>query len=74
MITLLCRQDAFNALVRELVSSQPTPELRARLAAAFEALTSARSVRLAAGRANGAAFAHNLADFVVAVRGFVQIK
>lgn len=65
---------AFSAMVKSLVERQPSPEVGARLAHEFDALTSTNGVTASLTRPNIRAFSKNFEGFVERVRSFTAIK
>ncbi|KAK9137879.1 hypothetical protein Sjap_008473 [Stephania japonica] len=70
---ILCEKDHFEKFGQELIEKQPTPELKLRLANALQALTGSNQVSSSLDRINYKRFRKNLQDFLIEVRGFLQI-
>ncbi|KAK9140443.1 hypothetical protein Scep_010124 [Stephania cephalantha] len=70
---ILCEKDLYEKFGQELIEKQPTPELKLRLANALQALTGSNQVSSSLDRINYKRFRKNLQDFLIEVRGFLQI-
>jgi hypothetical protein len=64
----------YTTTVQQLLARQPSPDVSARLAAEFAALTSANGVNASLVRANLAVFRRNFDAFVERVRSFTVVK
>ncbi|XP_073305923.1 uncharacterized protein [Primulina huaijiensis] len=69
---ILCKQNVYQNLANELLERQATQTFKARLATAFQSLTSSNNLSLTLDRVNYQRFRKNLHSFLIEVRGFLR--
>ncbi|XP_019108194.2 uncharacterized protein LOC104907672 isoform X2 [Beta vulgaris subsp. vulgaris] len=70
---ILCEQGLYQRLCNELIEKQTNPAFKTRLANALHALTSANQISSTLDRINYQRFRKNLLNFLIEVRGFLQM-
>ncbi|XP_038715218.1 exportin-4 [Tripterygium wilfordii] len=69
---ILCEQSLYQSFGNELIERQVNPTFKARLANAFQNLTSSNQLSSTLNRMNYQRFRKNLNNFLVEVRGFLR--